>query len=215
MSRECRVRRGGTSIGIAFRFDSRSNQCSSSGFGQYNFGGGAVFLDVLSRAVECSPGTISRNPVIQSHALEIIAYLRPCGFVVEFPIGIGFELTAEEPAVLRGEFGGLFDHAGSLSGFGRYDDSCSEHAHQFASFDGEGFGHDDDAGIAALGAHHGHGNASITRSSLHHRLTRLERSILLGSLDNRQRQTILHRGERIEVFAFGVDGSTCGTNPIR
>ena len=96
--------------------------------------------------------------------------------VREWIVGVGFvgELAGEEPAVLLGELVGFFDHAGAAGGAGSDDDLCAEEAHELAAFDGEGFGHGDDEGVAFGGADHGEADAGVAAGGFDDGLAGLE-----------------------------------------
>mmetsp|Transcript_24949 Transcript_24949/g.57633 ORF Transcript_24949/g.57633 Transcript_24949/m.57633 type:complete len:409 (-) Transcript_24949:19-1245(-) len=207
----------GAAVGVAFGRDARVQKVRGAGFREDYLGVRTGGFDVFSGPVEGSAGAVSRHPVIELsavHALEIVADLRTRGFFVEFPVGVRLELMAQKPAVFFGQFRGLFHHARAFAGFGRDDDAGAQHAHQFASLDGEGLRHGDDTFVPSLGAHHRHGDAGVAAGGLDHRVPGLQLAFFFGSLDDGQRQPILHGRQRIEVFALGVDGAALRTETL-
>jgi hypothetical protein len=125
---------------------------------------------------------------------------------VDLPVRIGLELVAQKPAVLFGELGGLFDHPGSLSGLGGYDDLGNDHPHQLAALDAKGLGHSDDALVAPLGAHHGDRDSGVSRGRLDDRVAGIELALLLGHLDDGEGQPIFDARQRVRELGLGVDG---------
>src|SRR5205823_9239222 len=60
-------------------------------------------------------------------------------------------------------------------------------------------------GIAFRGAYHGQPDAGVPARCLDDRLSRFERARSLRVLDDAERETILHRAERIERFDLDIE----------
>mmetsp|Transcript_25923 Transcript_25923/g.62253 ORF Transcript_25923/g.62253 Transcript_25923/m.62253 type:complete len:244 (+) Transcript_25923:466-1197(+) len=215
MCSKSRVAAHWATVGFAFGLNSRANKIGGTGFSEDDLSFGTGLLDIFSCTMEGATGSVSSHPVVKLCSLQIVTDFGSSSFIVKFPICFGLKLMAEEPTMLLRELRRLLNHAGALSGLGRDDHLRSEHAHELATFDAERLGHGDYAWISALSAHHGDGNTSVAGRRLDDCLPWLERTILLGGLDNGQRQTILHGGERIEVLALCVNCPAGRTNPIR
>ena len=79
-----------------------------------------------------------------------------------------------------------------------------------AALDGEGFHHDRHEGVALGRAHHGQRDAGVAGGGLDHGLAGLQGAAALGILDDRDRQAILDRGERVEELALHVHRDVLG-----
>mmetsp|Transcript_19305 Transcript_19305/g.41718 ORF Transcript_19305/g.41718 Transcript_19305/m.41718 type:complete len:241 (-) Transcript_19305:163-885(-) len=203
------------SISIAFRFDTRSNQISSTWLCENDFGIGTLFFDVLSSPVKSPSCSVSCHPIVELCTLQIIADLGTGCFVVKAPVGIRLKLVTKKPSILFCQLLGLLNHTRTLASLGSNNHLSSKHTHELTTFHREGFCHGDDTWISTLGTHHGDGDTGVTGGSLHDRLAWLERSILLGCLDDGQGQTILHRRKWIEELTLGIDGAPWRAKTIR
>ena len=53
-----------------------------------------MLFNILAGTMECPTGTIACHPIIEAESAsgKVIDNFRTRGFIVEFPVGIGFEL---------------------------------------------------------------------------------------------------------------------------
>ncbi len=120
-------------------------------------------------------------------------------------VGLGLELVGQEPAVRLGQFHRLAVHAQALLSAGCEHDLGAHHPHQLAALDRKAVGHRHHQRIALRRADHGQPDAGVARRRLDHRLTRAKASVLLGLLDDAQRQPVLYRPGRIEGLDLHVE----------
>ena len=96
------------------------------------------------------------------------------------------------------------DHAAAALGGWRQNDLRAQRPHQFASFDGERLDHAGHERVALGRADHGQRDAGIARSCLDHRLPGLEVPTSFGIFNDRNRQAVLDRAQRIEELGLDV-----------
>src|SRR6185436_100802 len=74
--------------------------------------------------------------------------------------------------------------------------------------------HDQNERIPLGRAHHSEADSGVAARRFDYSLSRLELSGLLGVLDNAERETILHRAERVECFDLYVKVDAFGSKSV-
>ena len=196
---------GRLALGVAFLRRAGTDQRGVGGLRQDDLRVRAFLAQHAGNARDGAAGAIAGHPVVELLALEVGHDLARRGVFVDLGVGGGLELAGQEPAVLLGQFNGLVVHAGALEFLWRQHDLGAEEAHQPAALDGEAFSHGDDQRITLGGAHHGKADAGIARGGLDDGLAGLERAGLLGFLDDRDGEAVLHRTCRVERLELHVE----------
>ena len=168
------------------------------------FVSGRASLMHFAGAGERAARAPARDEMVEALADEVLQDFRAGRVAVIGRIRRILELAREEPAMFLRELGGLAHHALAAFGGGREDHLRAEHAHDLAALDREGFDHHGDERITLRGAHHRERDAGVARRRFDDRLARLQRAAFLRVLDDRDREAILDRRERIEELALHV-----------
>jgi hypothetical protein len=174
------------------------------------FTSGAGEADHLARAGERAARAPARHEEVEAPTGEVAQDLGAGRAAVVGRIRGILELARKEPAVLACQLLGLAHHAGAALRRGREDHLRAEHAHDLAALHREGLRHRRDERVTLRGTHHGERDTGVAGGRLDDRLARLEQPALLGVLDDRDREPVLHRGERIEELALHVHGHVRG-----
>src|SRR6185437_3853474 len=173
-------------------------------------------LDVGIALLEITPHTSDRTTgsrrryKVRDLAFSLLPQLRTRRRVVRVRIGLIVELIRENRVgrLLRAA---LRHHHVVVGMVRRNGGRCHDHfrtesleqAHLFLR---HLVGQREDALVAAQCGRDREANTSVAASPLHDRSARLELSLALGALDDREPDTVLDRSARIEELSLAVDG---------
>ena len=136
----------------------------------------------------------------------VLPDLRAGALVVGAGVGVVAVLVEEAPlGVLGGQRLGPLDGAVGALGAGREDDLGAEHLEHLAALDRHVLGQQDLDRVALDAGDRGQGDAGVARRRLEDRLAGTEAAVLLGVLDHRLGDAVLHRPERVLALQLGQD----------
>ena len=120
------------------------------------------------------------------------------GRAVDLRVGLVGELLGPDGVLGVGhDLLGLLDRAAHALGAGRQHDLGAERAEQHAALVAHGLGHGQDDLVAAGRADHGQGDAGVAAGAFDDGAAGLERTGLLGRVDDRDADAVLHAVGRV------------------
>src|SRR5665647_212641 len=148
-------------------------------------------------------------------AVGVLPDLFRSGLAVDLRVGLIGELAGQDRAALGRDLLGLGNRALHALGAWGQDELGAVGPQQRLTLLAHGLGHGEHHVVSAGGTDHRERDPSVAAGRLHNRSARLELAGLLGGVDDRHADAVLHRAGRVVELELGCDGrSGTGAQPV-